>query len=168
MKQEIKNRWTGKVQFTAEIEATDSTPLPFRIGLAVKWAIKNNADLRAADLRAADLRAADLRDADLRAANLRDADLRDAKNLRLPTGETWKEYLTKTVPALLVAGGKKLEEVATPEHWNCHSWDNCPMAAAFGVNREEETPLLLRPRVRQFVQLFDAHQIKLEDILPKK
>lgn len=30
------------------------------------------------------------------------------------------------------------------------------MAVAFGVTSEAETPLLLRPRVRQFVQLFDA------------
>lgn len=37
--------------------------------------------------------------------------------------------------------------------------NNCPMAAAFGVVSENETPLLLRPRVREFVQYFDARLI---------
>ena len=75
---EIKNRWTGNVQFTAEIDADDNTPLSVKIGLAVRWGYKTGADLRDADLRGADLRGADLRDADLRGADLRGADLSDA------------------------------------------------------------------------------------------
>ena len=68
MKQEIKNRWTGKVQFTAEIDATEETPLSIRIGMAVKWAIKNNANLTDADLTRANLTGADLTRADLTGA----------------------------------------------------------------------------------------------------
>ena len=72
----------------------------------------------------------------------------------LETGETWKEYLEATLPALLTAGGKTIEEVAS--HWDCHDWHNCPMAFAFGVESESQCPILLRPRVRQFVRMFDA------------
>ena len=78
MKFEIKNRWSGEVQFTADIKADENTPLSVKIGLAVKWAIKGDANLRGANLRGADLRGADLRDANLRDANLRGANLRGA------------------------------------------------------------------------------------------
>ena len=78
MKYEIKNRFSRKVQFTAEIECKDDAPESKKIGLAVKWALKNGADLWGADLRDADLRRADLRDAVLRGARLRDADLEGA------------------------------------------------------------------------------------------
>ena len=119
------------------------------------------ANLSSANLSFADLSSADLSSANLRSANLSFADLSSA-NLsfaNLPTGERWERYLSEVVPALLKAGGKPLEIVCADEHWNCHGWDNCPMAAAFGVKGASETPLLLQPRVEQFVQLFDAGQI---------
>lgn len=59
--------------------------------------------------------------------------------------------------ALLAAGGKPLDSFE--KAWQCHSWENCPMAHAFDVTDEKDTPLLLHPRVRQFVQLFDAKLI---------
>jgi uncharacterized protein YjbI with pentapeptide repeats len=94
----IKNRWTGSVIFTAEIDATDETATSIKLGLAVRVAVKakaylsgadlsgaylsgadlSGADLRWADLRGADLSGADLRGADLRGADLRGADLRGA------------------------------------------------------------------------------------------
>lgn len=40
----IKNRWTGEVQFTAKIDASEDTPLGVKIGLAVKWAIGARAN----------------------------------------------------------------------------------------------------------------------------
>ncbi len=49
MKFEIKNRFTGNVQFTADIKGR-FRKISIRIGLAVKWAIKIGADLRGADL----------------------------------------------------------------------------------------------------------------------
>ena len=61
---DVLNRFTGKVQFTAKIDCEDSTPKSIKLGLAVKWAIENNADLRYADLRGANLLGADLRHAD--------------------------------------------------------------------------------------------------------
>ena len=70
IKFEIKNRWTGEVNFTAEIECTDGAPKSLKIGLAVKWGIKYGADLSCANLSDADLS-----DADLSRANLSDANL---------------------------------------------------------------------------------------------
>ena len=61
MKFEINNKLNGKVQFTSEIECNNDCAIPVRLGLAVKWAIKNGADLRGADLRDGDLFGADLR-----------------------------------------------------------------------------------------------------------
>ena len=99
--------------------------------------------------------------ANLRGADLLGANLLGARGIRLPTGETWEEYLTQTVPALCTAGGRALSDVATPEHWDCHEWGNCPMSAAFGVDSMERVPILHRPRVEQFIQFFDARQIPL-------
>jgi hypothetical protein len=140
---EIKNWMTGGVIFSIE---TDNWKL------AIEAAVKANANLRSANLSYADLRSANLS-----SANLSYADLRYAVNLVLPTGETWKQYLTETVPALLTAGGKSLESFA--EHFQCHEWTNCPMAHAFDVHDLQDVPVLLRPRAEQFVQLFDTGQI---------
>ena len=78
MKFEVKNRWSGEVQFTAEIEADDTTSLSVKIGLAVKWAVKSRADLSGADLSGADLSGADLSRAYLSRADLSGADLSGA------------------------------------------------------------------------------------------
>ena len=52
MQIEIKNRWSGKVQFTAEIECeADATAGVKKMGLAVRWAYGSGADLRGAVLR---------------------------------------------------------------------------------------------------------------------
>ena len=95
-----------------------------KLGLAVKWARENGADLRGADLRGAYLRGADLRGADLRGAylgdaNLGGADLRgaylgdadlrgaylgDAKNLKLPPFQIPQEG--ELVVWKKLAGGK--------------------------------------------------------------
>ena len=78
MKFEIKNRWTGKVQSVAEIECDEGAGLPFKIGLAVKWAFTRGADLSGADLSGANLSGANLSGADLSGANLSEANLREA------------------------------------------------------------------------------------------
>ncbi|MBB3411262.1 hypothetical protein FHT87_005215 [Rhizobium sp. BK316] len=79
----VLDRFSGEVKFTAEIDCDENALLSVKLGLAVKWAIKEKADLRSANLssanlRYADLRYADLRSADLRYANLSSADLRYA------------------------------------------------------------------------------------------
>jgi uncharacterized protein YjbI with pentapeptide repeats len=78
MELKIKNRWTGKVQFTAAIECDDSTSMQVKIGLAVKWALKARANLAGADLADAYLAGAYLAGADLARANLAGANLAGA------------------------------------------------------------------------------------------
>ena len=75
MKYDVLNRFTGDVQFTAEIDCNDDTSKSERLGLSVKWALKNNADLSDVDLRGANLYGANLRGADLRGVDLYGADL---------------------------------------------------------------------------------------------
>jgi len=85
---EVRNRWTNRVQFTAEITCAPDATLGIKLGLAVRWGYRNDADLSGADLRDADLSGAVLsgavlsgavlRDADLSGADLRDADLSGA------------------------------------------------------------------------------------------
>jgi hypothetical protein len=214
----VLNRWSGEVQFTATIEADDTTPISVKVGLAVKWAIKNKAnlryadltsanltsanltsadltsanlryadlryadltsanltsanlryaDLRYADLTSANLRYADLRYADLRYADLTSANLRYAKNLvdfTMSDGMRFGQYLADVVPALpalpalLVAGGKTMAEIEASGCWDCHSWDNCPMHVAFDITDPAQGPPLLRGRIAEFIQLFDAKMI---------
>ena len=132
----ILNRWTGAVIFE-----------------------NNEKDLCGADLRWADLRWADLRWANLCEANLSGVDLRevDLRGANLPTNESWEDFLSIVVPALLIAGGKTLE--SCKEHFQCHSWNNCPMSHAFNGQSIKDVPMLLRPRVEQFIQFFDANLI---------
>jgi uncharacterized protein YjbI with pentapeptide repeats len=66
----IKNRFTGDVQFTAEIDCKDDEPAFVKAGLAVRLAIKHKANLYGADLSEANLYGADLSDAILSGAIL--------------------------------------------------------------------------------------------------
>ena len=72
---EVRNRWTGEVQFTAQITcAPDATPA-VKLGLAVKGGVKEKAYLAGANLAGADLAGAYLAGADLAGAYLAGADL---------------------------------------------------------------------------------------------
>ncbi len=75
IKFEIKNRWTGNAQFTAEIECAYDATWSVKIGLAVKWAIKSRANLSGANLSGANLSRANLSRANLPYANLSRANL---------------------------------------------------------------------------------------------
>ena len=88
MKYEIKNRFSGEVQFTTEIECGTDASESLKIGLAVRWALENRANLAGAylgdanlgdaNLQGAYLRGANLQGAYLQGANLGDANLGDA------------------------------------------------------------------------------------------
>ena len=77
----ILNRFTGEVQFVAEIDATESDARSLKVGLSVKWAVKNRANLRAAYLEGAELGDAYLEAANLRGANLEGAELGGANGV---------------------------------------------------------------------------------------
>ena len=75
---EVINRWTERVQFTAEIQCNPDASIGVKLGLAVRWGYRNGADLSGAVLRGADLRGADLSGADLSGAVLSGAVLSGA------------------------------------------------------------------------------------------
>jgi uncharacterized protein YjbI with pentapeptide repeats len=75
MKFEVKNRFTGALQFTAEIECDEGASTSLKLGLAVKWAFKSRADLWGADLSGANLSRAYLSGANLSRAYLSGANL---------------------------------------------------------------------------------------------
>ena len=78
IKFDILNRFSGSVQFSAEIDCADDAPRSYKIGLAVKWAVKSRANLSRADLSGANLSRANLYGADLSGANLSRANLSGA------------------------------------------------------------------------------------------
>ena len=123
-----------------------------RFSGAVIW--KGKAKTVKDALHAAIAAKVDLSRANLSRANLSGADLSPEA---LVTSELWRDYITQVVPALLVAGGKALDSFAP--HFDCHSWDNCPIAYAFNAKGIEDVPILLKARAYEFVRLFDARLI---------
>ena len=79
IKFDVLNRFTGAVQFTAEIECADDALPSVKLGLAVRWALKARANLADANLADAYLAGAYLADANLARANLAGANLAGAK-----------------------------------------------------------------------------------------
>jgi len=78
MKFDVLNRWTGAVQFTAEIECADDAVTSVKLGLAVLWGVKNRASLNRANLDGASLDGASLDGASLDGASLDGASLNRA------------------------------------------------------------------------------------------
>jgi hypothetical protein len=60
MKFEVKNRHTHAISFIADIKCKKDEPTSIKLGLAIKWAMDNKADLRSTNLSSADLRSANL------------------------------------------------------------------------------------------------------------
>jgi len=77
---DIKNRWSGQVQFSAEIDCDINAETGIKVGLAVKLAVKTGASLVGANLVGANLARASLARANLDGANLVGANL-DGANL---------------------------------------------------------------------------------------
>ena len=134
----IANRFSGETIY--EAEAPNILELLY-------LAVKDSARLEGANLNRANLEGAILNSASV-----------------IETGETWAAYLSEVLPELLTAGGRALTDVLSPIHWNCHSWDNCPMAAAFATKGISGVPSLLKPRAEQFIRYFDAKLIPLESV----
>ena len=65
MKFDILNKFTDKVIFTTDIECGEDELPSIQLGLAVKCAVENHANLSYANLSSADLSATNLRYADL-------------------------------------------------------------------------------------------------------
>lgn len=100
MKFEVKDRYTGEVQFVADIDCDENTKTSVKLGLAVRWAVANGANLKCADLENADLEYAYLAYVDLENANLEGANLGNARlnyanlgNARLKYANLGNAYL---------------------------------------------------------------------------
>ena len=74
----VKNLLSCATQFTAEIDCDETEIMSVKLGLAVKWGIKNKAVLRGANLEYANLEGADLRGVDFSGVNLKGANLKGA------------------------------------------------------------------------------------------
>ena len=142
---DILNRFSGAIQFTAEIDCSDDTPLSTKLWRAVKWGVTNKSDLSWAnlswanlswanlsrvDLAGADLSGADLSGADLSGANLSRVDLAGANlsganlsraGLRVIGGRSdgHQFYLHKMPegPPMLRAGCRFFTLAAARAHW---------------------------------------------------
>ena len=127
LKFNVFNRFSGEVQFTAEIDCADDASTSIKLGLAVKWAIESRANLSGAnlsgaylsgaDLSGANLSGADLSGADLSRANLSGADLSGAKDAEfaiastriLPDGDLigWKKCKNNIIVKLRIPEAAK-------------------------------------------------------------
>ena len=74
----IHHLHTGAAIFTTEIEADENTSDAVKLGLAVRAAVREGANLTDADLSRADLSGANLTGANLSGAGLTGANLRGA------------------------------------------------------------------------------------------
>jgi hypothetical protein len=76
----------------------------------------------------------------------------------------WDEesFVRDLVPELLTAGGKSLAAVA--DHWECHSWGNCPIAFAFSVDGIDGVPVEWRAAARWFIELFDSGRVPKPEV----
>ncbi len=119
---EIKNRFSGKVIFSAEC---------LGIKACVELAVNGGASLRGADLSGASLKGAYLRDANLRGAYLKGADLRGAdlsgadlsgaslKGAYLPKIAKIENLFTKILDAINSGGDLEMSDWHTCDTTHC-------------------------------------------------
>ncbi len=130
-----------------------------------------DADLVGAYLVGADLARADLTDADLTRANLAGADLTDANLARaylaganlagadlagalvMPDGRTWRAYRADHLAGICDDQDVRARAIAA---WGCHTWQDCPMHAALGVDGIADVADAKRAAVAVWIALYDA------------
>ena len=102
MKFDVLDRFSGEIKFTAEIDCDENVLPSVKLGLAVKWAIKEKANLSSADLSYADLSYANLRYANLSSA--KNAELAIAMTRILPEGSLigWKKCVDGVIVKLRI------------------------------------------------------------------
>ena len=118
---EVRNRWTGDVQFTAEITVTPDMLPGVKLGLAVKWARKNGADLRDTNLRGSNLRYCNLSGSDLRDCNLSGSDL-SGSNLR---GSDLRDCNLSGAPVIPNIHQAVYAAASQPDGLNMGDWHTC-------------------------------------------
>ena len=131
MKFEVKNRFTGEVRFTAEIDCAEDAPVSIKLGLAVKWAVKTDANLAGADLADAYLAGAYLADARNLPSGIDQADPPEPY-VRKPSAEVYAERAARfrernpDVPVIPDIDARILALVeANPSALDMGSWHSC-------------------------------------------
>ena len=135
MKYEIRNRFTGAEQFTAEIDCANDASTSLKIGLSVRWAIKSHANLSGADLSGADLSRADLSRANLSGAYLSDAYLSraDLSDANLSRANLSGAYLSRAdlsdadlsranLSRADLSDAKSVVDLGYPNGWRAVGW----------------------------------------------
>ncbi|MBL4767866.1 MAG: pentapeptide repeat-containing protein [Rhodobacteraceae bacterium] len=119
MKFDILNRLTGALQFTAEIDCDDGTLNSVKVGLAIRWGLKNGANLSGANLSGANLSGAYLSGANLSGANLRGANLSGAYLIHCGTRSDGYEFYAHICDGKIwiKAGCRYLDIKAAAKHW---------------------------------------------------
>jgi hypothetical protein len=110
MQYDIKNRWTGAVQFTAEIDCAKGAPHGVKVWLAVRWALRNGATLTGAVLTGADLTGATLTGEDLTGAVLTGAVL------------TGADLTGADLTGATLTGATGVIDAGVPNGWRCVGW----------------------------------------------
>ena len=124
MKFDVLNRFTGNVKFTAEIDCEQDTPRSLKLGLAVQWAVKTEADLTEADLTCANLTCVNLTCANLTEANLTWANLTEADLTWANLTEadlTWADW----VPKIKNIHQTVYEAASKPKALEMADWHTC-------------------------------------------
>jgi len=88
----------------------------------------------------------------------------EISKINSPIARTVEKFIIGELGDLLSAGGRQ-SEALREDHWTCNSWDNCPMAAAFGVNSLNSIPALWKPKAEFFVSQYDNGLIRRDDAL---
>lgn len=107
MKVKVRNRLTDAIQFTAKTDASHDAPRSAKVGLAVRWAIENGADLSGADLRWTDL------------SGVWGGDLAIAETRILPEGDIvgWKALQDGVIAKLLIPANAKRSNAFGRKCW---------------------------------------------------
>ena len=149
MQFEVTNRFTGAVQFVAEIECDENASRSVKLGLAVRWAVKTRANLSGANLSGANLSGANLSRADLSRADLSYANLSGANLSGAEQGDDriidgglrsdgYRFFLTRTEPGefRVKAGCRNFTVKEAKAHWD----ETRPKGEALG----DETRLIIK------------------------
>jgi uncharacterized protein YjbI with pentapeptide repeats len=131
IKFDVMNRFSGAVQFTAELECSEDECYSVKLGLAVKWALKARAYLADAYLADANLAGAYLADANLAGAYLARANLARA-------------YLAGANLARAYLAGANLADAYLADANLAGAYlAGAYLAGAKGIVPERSTPLLM-------------------------
>ena len=120
IKFDVLNRFSGAVQFTAEIDCADSAATSIKLSLAVRWAIKTGAYLSRANLSRANLSGANLSRANLSGANLSGAYLSPQWVVQGPTRSDGYAFMLTNYTGEGVrvkAGCRNLSIKNARKHW---------------------------------------------------